>query len=160
MRTIDFRDNVVRLIDQTRLPRELRFVECRTWSEIAEAIGRMQVRGAMAIGVAGAFGVALAAREYDGDDSEVMLAHLDRVAAALRATRPTAVNLSWGIDRALRVARGILAAGDDGRPGVLVEQAWDVKPGGIVQAASEPHRARHLRWPQPADLDVGNHADT
>jgi methylthioribose-1-phosphate isomerase len=123
MRTIDFRDNVVRLIDQTRLPRELRFVECRTWSEIAEAIGRMQVRGAMAIGVAGAFGVALAAREYDGDDPEVMLAHLDRVAAALRATRPTAVNLSWGIDRALRVARGILAAGDDGRPGVLVEQA-------------------------------------
>ena len=123
MRTIDFRDNVVRLIDQTRLPRELRFVECRTWSEIAEAIGRMQVRGAMAIGVAGAFGVALAAREYDGDDPEAMLAHLDRVAAALRATRPTAVNLSWGIDRALRVAREILDAGGDGRPGVRVEQA-------------------------------------
>jgi len=59
----------------------------------------------MAIGVAAAFGMALGAREYRGDDPRELLVHLEQVAATLRATRPTAVNLAWGIERAMEVAR-------------------------------------------------------
>jgi methylthioribose-1-phosphate isomerase len=108
MRTVEFRDNAVRLVDQTRLPHELRFVECRTSAEVADAIRQMRVRGAPAIGVTAAYGVALGAREFRGDDPTALLAHLARVAADLRATRPTAVNLSWAVDRAMRRAHEIV----------------------------------------------------
>jgi methylthioribose-1-phosphate isomerase len=90
--TIEWRDGVVRLIDQRRLPGELVFIECRTVDELCDAIASLAVRGAPALGAAGAMGVALAAR--DGEP-------LDAAAARLRATRPTAVNLAWGVDRAL-----------------------------------------------------------
>jgi methylthioribose-1-phosphate isomerase len=105
MRTVQFENNALRLIDQTRLPHELRFVECTTAAEVAEAIRRMQVRGAPAIGVSAAYGVALGAREYAGDDWAGLLAHLERVGAMLEATRPTAVNLSWAVRQMLTAAR-------------------------------------------------------
>jgi methylthioribose-1-phosphate isomerase len=89
--TIEWRDGVVRLIDQRRLPGELVFIECRTVDELCDAIASLAVRGAPALGAAGAMGVALAARNGEP---------LDAAAARLRATRPTAVNLAWGVDRA------------------------------------------------------------
>jgi methylthioribose-1-phosphate isomerase len=85
----------VRLIDQRALPGELRFVECRTVDELCEAITSMAVRGAPALGAAGAFGVALAARTIADDDG------VQAAARRLAAARPTAVNLAWGVDRAL-----------------------------------------------------------
>jgi methylthioribose-1-phosphate isomerase len=85
----------VRLIDQRALPGELRFVECRTVDELCEAITSMAVRGAPALGAAGAFGVALAARTIADDDG------VHAAARRLAAARPTAVNLAWGVDRAL-----------------------------------------------------------
>ena len=113
--TITYSDGAVRLIDQTLLPNEVVLHECRTAAELAEAIRTMRVRGAPALGVAAAYAMALGAREYVGDDATSFGAHLERVAEMVRRTRPTAVNLFWGVDRALAAAevalpRGIAAA--------------------------------------------------
>ncbi len=88
--TIQWTDAGVVMIDQTRLPREQVFVTCRTYLEVADAIKTMVIRGAPAIGVAAAMGVALGVQE--GADFET-------VCKTLAATRPTAVNLFWGIER-------------------------------------------------------------
>src|SRR5665213_3891398 len=88
--TIEWTDAGVVMIDQTRLPREQVFVTCRSYVEVAVAIRSMVIRGAPAIGVAAAMGVALGVQE--GADFE-------RVCETLAATRPTAVNLFWGIER-------------------------------------------------------------
>jgi methylthioribose-1-phosphate isomerase len=86
----------VRLIDQTRLPQEERYLSCRTAAEVARAISEMVVRGAPAIGAAAAYGTALAALEGD----------LEGGAALLRASRPTARDLFWAVDRVSRAALG------------------------------------------------------
>jgi len=85
----------VRMIDQRALPGRLRFVECATADDVCDAISTLAVRGAPALGATGAFGVALAA--IDTVDSGAVRA----AAAKLVATRPTAVNLAWGVARAL-----------------------------------------------------------
>ncbi len=94
----------VLLIDQTRLPAEYAVVEIKRCEDMAEAIRTMIVRGAPAIGVAAAYGVYLGAREIRTSDRDVFLEQLDAIAQKLRATRPTAVNLFWAIDRMLKVA--------------------------------------------------------
>jgi methylthioribose-1-phosphate isomerase len=90
---IRWRGDALELLDQRRLPRELVYVTCRTAREVADAIRFMIVRGAPAIGVAAAFGMALAKKH--GDD-------LRSAASELRSARPTAVNLAWAVDRMLR----------------------------------------------------------
>lgn len=97
-------DDHVRLIDQTRLPNEFDLVEIRRFEDMALAIETMIVRGAPAIGVAAAYGVYLGAREIKTNDRSEFLAQLETIAARLRATRPTAVNLFWAIDRMMNVA--------------------------------------------------------
>jgi methylthioribose-1-phosphate isomerase len=97
MRSIDWREGRIVLIDQTRLPREVVFLDIDTVDGLVDAIKRLAVRGAPALGVAGALGVALAALVTGGDAEAVR-----RAAATLRAARPTAVNLTWGVDRVLR----------------------------------------------------------
>src|SRR6266849_4942245 len=92
--TIQWTGAGVVMIDQTRLPREQVFVTCRTYLEVAQAIRTMVIRGAPAIGVAAAMGVALGVQE--GADFET-------VCTTLAATRPTAVNLFWGIERMRRL---------------------------------------------------------
>jgi methylthioribose-1-phosphate isomerase len=84
--------DVLRLLDQRLLPREEKWIECRTADEVAEAIRTMIVRGAPAIGVSAAFGMAMAAKR--GDD-------VNRAAGLLKSSRPTAVNLAWAVDRML-----------------------------------------------------------
>src|SRR5437762_6697351 len=93
--TIEWRADHVRLIDQRRLPAELTFLECRTVDEVCDAIRALAVRGAPALGAAGAMGVALAAAL--GQD-------LEEAGRELVATRPTAVNLAWGVRRALEAS--------------------------------------------------------
>jgi methylthioribose-1-phosphate isomerase len=93
--TIEWHDGAVRLIDQRRLPEELVMLECRSVDELCAAIVGLAVRGAPALGAAGAMGVALAAAIGEP---------LDDAARRLKATRPTAANLAWGVDRALATA--------------------------------------------------------
>jgi S-methyl-5-thioribose-1-phosphate isomerase len=98
VRTIDWADDAVQIIDQTALPGRLRVLTLATVDELVDAIRRLAIRGAPALGAAGALGVALAAVGSDGDRDRVRAA-----AELLRGARPTAVNLGWGVDRALRV---------------------------------------------------------
>ena len=96
------RDRLV-LLDQRRLPAEEAELECSDWRQVAEAIRTLVVRGAPAIGVAAAFGVALAARESRAPSFEDFLADLEVALKGLAATRPTAVNLFWALERMRRV---------------------------------------------------------
>ena len=105
MRTIDWVDGAVRLIDQTRLPHECVFKEYRDYRGLAAAIRDMEVRGAPALGAAGGLGVALAAVEGAGMPAGKFAAHMEEAARLLAATRPTAVNLFWGIDRVMALVR-------------------------------------------------------
>jgi methylthioribose-1-phosphate isomerase len=106
--TIEWRGDHLRLIDQRRLPASLEFIDCRTVDEVCDAIRTLAVRGAPAIGATGAMGVALAA--VRGED-------VAAAAASLVATRPTAVNLAWGVERvrsaADPVAEALRIAGED-----------------------------------------------
>jgi methylthioribose-1-phosphate isomerase len=88
-------------IEQTLLPGEYRVIECRTVDRLATAIRRLEVRGAPALGVAGAFGVALAARTTQIPNFSGFMSSVKQAAELLRSTRPTAINLGWGIDRVL-----------------------------------------------------------
>jgi methylthioribose-1-phosphate isomerase len=111
LRTVMWDDgDTVKMIDQTVLPTRFVYRSYDSWEGVAEAIRTMVVRGAPAIGVAAAMGVALAARSSKARDRKQLLKDVEKAAAGLRKTRPTAVNLFWGIDRVVRTAG---AAGDD-----------------------------------------------
>ena len=99
--TVAWDDGAVVMIDQRRLPGEQVFVRCRQPREVAEAIRNMTIRGAPAIGVAAAFGLALAARGSKAQGA-ALAAEFERACGELAHTRPTAVNLFWAIDRMRR----------------------------------------------------------
>ena len=94
----------LRLLDQTKLPNDEVWLELTDHTQVAEAISSMRVRGAPAIGVAGAFGLALAALASEASDYETLLRELHAAAEELIATRPTGANLSWAIKRTLAAA--------------------------------------------------------
>jgi methylthioribose-1-phosphate isomerase len=105
MRTIEWDDGVVRMIDQRKLPQELVIAEFTSYQEVARAIKEMYVRGAPAIGAAAAFGLALCAQGSKAKTRAELLADLEQAADTLRKTRPTAVNLTWALKRMLEQAR-------------------------------------------------------
>jgi len=98
--TIQWTDEGVVMIDQTRLPSEELYVTCRNYVEVADAIRTMIIRGAPAIGVAAAMGVAIGVAQADPANLDDEFA---RICEELGSTRPTAVNLFWGIDRMKRL---------------------------------------------------------
>jgi methylthioribose-1-phosphate isomerase len=93
MKTMYWKDNHLYLLDQTKLPDEIVYYECKTYKDVIKAIKTMKVRGAPAIGVAAAFGMALA---------ELAGKNLEKAAEEIKAARPTAVNLFWAVDRVLK----------------------------------------------------------
>jgi methylthioribose-1-phosphate isomerase len=97
--TLEWTDAGVRFIDQTKLPTEETYVTCRTYQEVADVIRRMVVRGAPAIGVSAAMGIALGMRDAAAGSVAEMRSQLDRICETLAATRPTAVNLFWAVGR-------------------------------------------------------------
>ncbi len=105
-------DGCLRLVDQTRLPAETVYLDCRTAVEVWNAIRRLSVRGAPAIGIAAAYGVCVGVREGRG---------VDEVCNYLATSRPTAVNLFWALERMRRVAQPRLAAGKESSPGPSLE---------------------------------------
>ena len=105
-KTIEWKDGRVVMIDQTRLPDEEAYVECLTYEDVADAIKRMVIRGAPAIGVAAAMGVALGAQGIETRDRGVFKSRLKEISAVLLATRPTAVNLAWAIKRMGNLVEG------------------------------------------------------
>ena len=97
-------DDGLWLIDQTLLPEELLALEIKSIHQLVQAIKSLQVRGAPALGAAGAYGIALAAHLSRAAGAPEMMAELETAAEMIRSARPTAVNLSWGVDRVLRAA--------------------------------------------------------
>jgi len=105
LKTIEWKDNSVIMIDQTKLPNELLFVTYTDYKQVANAIKTLVVRGAPAIGVSGAFGLALAALQSNASTKEKMINDLNSAKNVLFETRPTAVNLAWGLEKIMEVAR-------------------------------------------------------
>lgn len=103
----------LRLLEQTLLPRELRYVEIESVAALCDAILRLAVRGAPAIGVAGAYGVLLGAQQSSARDAAGLAIDVERAAATLFAVRPTAVNLGWATARMVEVARRAVDEGAD-----------------------------------------------
>jgi methylthioribose-1-phosphate isomerase len=130
-RTIDWIDGEIRLIDQTLLPDRLVVLRVQDVDTLIDAIARLAVRGAPALGVAGAMGVALLASLHPGDEAAVRAG-----AARLRAARPTAVNLAWGVDRALaKLGEG---------PAAVREEALAVRDEDIAACAAMAIRGADL----------------
>lgn len=111
MRTVRWTDGGVVLIDQTALPDDERWITCRSVERVAAAIRDLEVRGAPAIGVTAAMGMALAATASAAPTAAGVVADLEVAATRLAATRPTAVNLVWAVDRTLAVARDAVVGG-------------------------------------------------
>src|SRR6266542_5158351 len=110
---VEWRGDHLEAIDQTALPERFTVLELRTVGEVADALRRLVVRGAPAIGVAAAFGVVIGLDERRPASAEAARATLEQVAAELEAARPTAVNLSWAVRRVAAAARGDAARGGE-----------------------------------------------
>ncbi len=97
LKTIEWKNNKVVLIDQTKLPTKLEFVEYSDYHQVADAIRNLIVRGAPAIGVSGAFGMALATLQSNAQTKDDLFKDLEEAKEVLINTRPTAVNLKWAL---------------------------------------------------------------
>jgi len=105
LRTVEWKNDKVVMIDQTRLPNDLVFIEYSDYHDVANAIKTLVVRGAPAIGVSGAFGLALAALQSNTSTKDQLISDLEKAKKILFDTRPTAVNLAWGLDQIMNVAK-------------------------------------------------------
>ena len=105
LKTIEWKNNSVIMIDQTKLPNVLEYVTFTDFNQVADAIRTLVVRGAPAIGVSGAFGLALAALQSKSTDKNELISDLENAKKILFETRPTAVNLAWGLEKIMEVAK-------------------------------------------------------
>jgi len=107
IKAIEWVSGKIRLLDQTRLPWEEVYIELEDYRQVAAAIKEMKVRGAPAIGIAAAYGMALGAQEIEAASKAKFMAKLSTISQALAATRPTAVNLFWALERMKRAAEAV-----------------------------------------------------
>jgi len=105
LRTVEWKDNKVVMIDQTKLPNELVFVKYDDFNQVADAIRTLVVRGAPAIGVSGAFGLALAVLQSKTTTKDELISDLENARKILSETRPTAINLAWGLEQIMKIAK-------------------------------------------------------
>src|SRR5881628_1063353 len=110
--TIDWQDDAVVMIDQRKLPASEVYVSCRTAQEVAKAIKTMVIRGAPAIGVAAAMGIALGMRRSKATGTQKFAAEFHKTCELMAGTRPTAVNLFWAIERMKRSFGAAARAGE------------------------------------------------
>jgi methylthioribose-1-phosphate isomerase len=121
MRTIFWENNSITTVDQRRLPAVLEYITLSTFNEVIDAIRNMTVRGAPAIGAAAAFGMALAAIESKAGSIPQFITEIDASAQSLKASRPTAINLKWALDRVLRIAHNSTSSVEEIRSEILKE---------------------------------------
>lgn len=112
LRTVEWKNNSVVMVDQTKLPNELVFVKYTNYNDVANAIKNLVVRGAPAIGVSGAFGLALAALQSSATTKEQLISDLEKAKKILFETRPTAVNLAWGLEQIMQVVKKGITVSD------------------------------------------------
>ena len=123
IRTIEWTDSAVVMLDQRLLPTQEVYVSCADYREVADAIRSMVIRGAPAIGVAAAMGVALGVRSADVSTPEELDRHFHRVCGVMASTRPTAVNLFWAIERMKRSYEQARPGGVDAVRAALIREA-------------------------------------
>ncbi len=122
LRTVAWVNGRVRMIDQTQLPNRFVYVNLTNYGQVSKAIRSMVVRGAPAIGVAAAMGMALAAYANRSKSKDRILKELEAAAESLKASRPTAQNLFWAVDRVLQRARNA-SLGDNDIAKLVIEEA-------------------------------------
>ncbi len=125
-KTIEWEGDRVRILDQRSLPQKVRYLDCRDAVSVAQAIRTMAIRGAPAIGVAAAMGIALAAKKTLTTRPETYRKHLEKVCHEMRKTRPTAVNLFWAVDRMKGILDQIHVYGIEKIRAKLVEEALQI----------------------------------
>lgn len=121
LRWVGQADGHLVLLDQTQLPTRVVEIECRDLAAVVDAIKRLCIRGAPAIGIAAAYGVCLGLQHVAGAGTEALFAQLERVVARLAASRPTAVNLFWALDRMQAAARRV---SNLGAPAAIRAALW------------------------------------
>ncbi|MEE2600833.1 MAG: S-methyl-5-thioribose-1-phosphate isomerase [Thermoproteota archaeon] len=105
LKTVEWKNGSVVMIDQTKLPNELVFVTLTDYNQVADAIKTLVIRGAPAIGISGAFGLALAALNSKANSKDELINELKHAKKILFETRPTAVNLKWGLEKIMSVTK-------------------------------------------------------
>ncbi len=121
--TVEWKDGIVRMLDQTKLPLETVYNDCRDYQTVARGIKELWVRGAPAIGVSAAMGLALGARQIPAATFDEFWPKFEEVCAVMAATRPTAVNLFWAIERIKKFVRDNKDKGLDDIRNLLVEES-------------------------------------
>lgn len=147
------------LIDQTRLPYDYTRVEITTYQQMADAIKTMIVRGAPAIGIAAAFGFYLGARDIHTSDRNQFFTQLEEIAQVLRATRPTAVNLFWAIDRMLQTATTTEGTIEDIKT-ALLEMAKTIREDDIKTCFAIGEAGLNVLPQTPEKLNILTHCNT
>ncbi len=122
-KTIEWRGDRVRILDQRKLPQGVHYLDCRDVASVGRAIRSMAIRGAPAIGVAAAMGIALAAKKIRSHQPEAFFRRLNDACDAIRETRPTAVNLFWAVGRMKKIIDEVHTLGVDGTKERLVKEA-------------------------------------
>ena len=125
-KTIEWKGDRVRILDQRRLPQGIHYLDCRDAPSVAQAIRTMAIRGAPAIGVAAAMGIALAARKAQSHQPEAFLKSLNEACEEMRETRPTAVNLFWAVSRMERILDQVHIRGVEETKERLVREALQI----------------------------------
>jgi methylthioribose-1-phosphate isomerase len=156
IKTLEWTLDGVRFIDQTRLPTEELYVTCRTYQEVADAIRTMIVRGAPAIGVAAAMGIALGVQQSSAHNVESLRADLAAISDAMAATRPTAVNLFWGIRRMKEKFESVADAPLESIRAALVTEARQML---VEDIAANQAMGRHGATLMPASGGVLTHCN-
>jgi methylthioribose-1-phosphate isomerase len=125
-KTIEWKGDRVRMLDQRKLPREVRYLDCRNASSVAEAIRTMAIRGAPAIGVAAAMGIALGAKKIRSSNPLVFTDAAKKVCQEMRETRPTAVNLFWAVGRMEKILERVESDGVEETKRRLAREALQI----------------------------------
>lgn len=123
VKAIEWRDGKVIMLDQSRLPVEVRFIECTDYNIVAEGIKKLWIRGAPAIGIAAAMGIALGAQDITAKNFKTFMDSLDPVFNTLLSTRPTAVNIKWAVERIKRMLKENKGESVNRLKELLVEEA-------------------------------------
>ncbi len=121
MKCIEWKNDHIRIIDQTLLPRHLEFIDCHDVQTLGEAIIRLSIRGAPALGVAAAMGMALGAVKSTAENPCELLKDLEEIKSYLASTRPTAVNLFWALEKMMDTARSNRGGTDQIRQALIDE---------------------------------------
>jgi len=121
--TVEWKDGIVRMLDQTKLPIETVYNDCKDYQTVARGIRELWVRGAPAIGVSAAMGLALGARQISAANFDEFWPKFEEICAVMAATRPTAVNLFWAIERIKTFVHANREKSLDELRGLLVEES-------------------------------------